>query len=290
MFKRIDSGNFQPAVKWTGSKRSQVTEILKYFPKEIETYWEPFCGGCSMLMGLILTSDEEIKVNNFICRDLNYDLINLWNEIKNNPVNLSNSYTELWSELNNQEDRGKMRDYFNKIRERLNKEHKPEDFLFILRTTTNGMPRYNRNGDFNNSFHITRNGIQPDRLRKILGFWSDRLNKNNVQFEHGDYKEIIGRVKTNDFVYLDPPYHNTKKHSMYGLRPEEIELFDFLRVLPCSYIMSYDGKSGDVDNTCIIPGDVYDKHVYIKSGNSSFKRTIGKSSDSIVYESLYVRE
>ena len=39
---------FQPVIKWSGSKRSQASEIIKYFPKEIDTYYEPFCGGCSV--------------------------------------------------------------------------------------------------------------------------------------------------------------------------------------------------------------------------------------------------
>lgn len=33
---------FEPAVKWSGSKRSQAEEIIKLFPKEIDTYYEPF--------------------------------------------------------------------------------------------------------------------------------------------------------------------------------------------------------------------------------------------------------
>ena len=37
--------NFQPVIKWSGSKRSQASEIIKYFPKQIDTYFEPFCGG-----------------------------------------------------------------------------------------------------------------------------------------------------------------------------------------------------------------------------------------------------
>lgn len=37
------------------------------------------------------------------------------------------------------------------------------------------------------------------------------------------------------------------------------------------------------------PNDIYTTHKYILSGNSSFKRTIGKSNDSIVYESLYIK-
>lgn len=40
--------------------------------------------------------------------------------------------------------------------------------------------------------------------------------------------------------------------------------------------------SGNVDNTYEVPSDLYSKHLYIKSGNSSFKRTI-------VYESLYIK-
>ena len=40
---------FQPAIKWSGSKRSQANEIITYFPKEIDIYYEPFCGGASVL-------------------------------------------------------------------------------------------------------------------------------------------------------------------------------------------------------------------------------------------------
>ena len=39
---------FQPVIKWSGSKRSQANDILKFFPKQINTYYEPFCGGMNM--------------------------------------------------------------------------------------------------------------------------------------------------------------------------------------------------------------------------------------------------
>ena len=55
------------------------------------------------------------------------------------------------------------------------------------------------------------------------------------------------------------------------------------------WVMSYDGISGDVDNTYNVPEDLYSQHVYIRSGNSSFRRVIGKSNDTIVYESLYIK-
>ena len=271
---------FEPVIKWSGSKRSQAHEILKYFPKEIDTYYEPFCGGASMLRQLI---DSNIKVNNYICSDINNDLISLWNLIKSDPYSIYNHYLELWNELNKDNDIERKKNYFNIVRERFNRGRSPLDFMFIMRTTTNGMPRYNRQGNFNNSFHVTRNGIIPETLKRILLEWSDLLNKNNVIFKCCSYEDINTNI--NDFMYLDPPYAQTS--GMYYGSIDNLKLWDYLRNIKCKYALSFDGISGDVDNTFLVPQDIYKNHTYMLSGNSSFKRTIGKSNDSIVYESLY---
>ena len=97
---------FEPAVKWSGSKRSQAEEIISLFPKEINTYYEPFCGGCSVLRRLL---SSEIRVNNYICSDLNGDLINLWNLIKEQPIELYEHYLLLWNELNKDENKDRKR-------------------------------------------------------------------------------------------------------------------------------------------------------------------------------------
>ena len=273
---------FEPVIKWSGSKRSQAENIISYFPKEIDTYYEPFCGGASVLRRLL---SSEIKVNKYVCSDLNKDLISLWNKIKSNPEEVSSYYRKLWDKLNIDDNKERKKQYFYSIRDKYNKEHNPLDFMFIMRTTTNGMPRYNHNGEFNNSFHVTRNGIMPDKLEKIIYEWCELLNKNNVEFISCSYEKII--AKENDFVYLDPPYLNTKG-MYYGVINYE-EFWEWLRALECKYALSFDGISGDTDNTCNVPNDVYTRHEYLLSGNSSFKRIIGKSKDSIVYESLYLK-
>lgn len=274
---------FEPVIKWSGSKRSQAEEIIKHFPKEIDTYYEPFIGGGSMMRTLI--DDDTIKVKSIVCSDINEDLINLWNCIKNDFEGVYFHYKTLWNELNKDENKERKKEFFNTIRARYNKERNPLDFMFIMRTTTNGMPRYNSNGEFNNSFHITRDGIIPDKLYKILEEWSYKLNKKNVKFIVSDYKDIT--PQENDFIYMDPPYANTKGMYFGGIDNEK--LFDYIRNLKCKFALSFDGKSGNVDNTYDVPNDIYDKHIYIKSGNSSFKRVIGKSNNSIVYESLYLK-
>ena len=64
--------------------------------------------------------------------------------------------------------------------------------------------------------------------------------------------------------------------------------FKWLKELKCKFALSYDGISGETDNTYKVPSGVYDKHVYIKSGNSSFKRIKQSDNNAIVYESLYL--
>lgn len=273
---------YEPVIKWSGSKRSQAEKILTFFPKEIDTYYEPFCGGASVLRRLL---DSDIKVNHYVCSDLNSGLIDLWNEIINNPLEVYFYYKKLWNELNFDDDKQRKKEYFASVRERYNNEHNPLDFMFIMRTTTNGMPRYNRDGEFNNSFHVTRNGIIPETFEKIIFEWSHLLKKNNVEFISCSYEDI--KPTDNDFLYLDPPYANTK--GMYYGTINYEKFWNYLRSLPCKYALSFDGKSGDIDNTWNVPEDVYTRHEYLFSGNSSFKRTIGKSNDSIVYESLYVK-
>ena len=274
---------FQPVIKWSGSKRSQSEEIINRIPnKEYDTYYEPFCGGCSVLFQLLHSG---IKFQHYICSDKNKGLINLWNEIKNNPNEVINQYKIMWDELNIDNDKERKKQYFNTIRERYNKYGSPYDFMFIMRTTTNGMPRYNKNGEFNNSFHITRNGIKPDTFNKIVIEWSEILNEYSVEFIHQEYNAI--QTTENDFMYLDPPYANTK--GMYYGVIDYNELWNWLRNQHCIYMLSFDGRTTSRDDTYDVPKDLYSNHEYLYSGNSSFSRTIGKSNSEYVEESLYIK-
>jgi len=271
---------FDPAIKWSGSKRSQAAEILKFFPTEIGTYYEPFCGGASVFRALV---EEGISVKSYVLSDINEDLISLWKAIKTDPTGVGLHYEKFWNELNRDDDLERKKAYFAEIRQRFNRYRDPKDFMCIMRTTTNGMPRYNIRNEFNNSFHITRNGIHPSRLHAIIYEWSRILNENDVILLNCSYTDI--NPCRNDFLYLDPPYANTK--GMYYGSIDQEELWKYLQKLPCPYALSFDGISGDKDNTQDIPIDA--EHHYIRSGNSSFKRIIGKDRNAIVWESLYVK-
>lgn len=273
---------FKSVIKWSGSKRSQCDEIISHFPKEIDTYYEPFVGSGSVMRCLL---ESDIKVNHYVCSDLNKDLINLWNCIKDDPQSVATHYENLWNELNKDEDLQRKKDFFNATREKYNNEHNPLDFMFLMRTVVNGMPRYNNKGEFNNAFHFSRKGINPITLRKIVVEWSTLINDKNVQFLCMDYRNI--KAKANDFMYCDPPYANTK--GMYFGGFDVQSFFKFLKEQECKYAFSFDGKSGEEDNTFNVPTDLFNEHLYLYSGNSSFKRLLGTDTKANVYESLYVK-
>lgn len=231
---------FQPVIKWSGSKRSQCEDILEYFPQTINTYYEPFCGGCSMLMGLM---NSDIFVKRYVCSDINKDLIALWEKVKYSPDEIYESYVKLWEELNKDNDIYRKRKFFEEQRDIYNKTHDPLVFFFIMRTTTNGMPRYNQKGEFNNSFHVTRNGIKPELLKPILTEWSEKLRKNNVEFVHRSYEEILGEVKEGDFIYMDPPYFNTKGMYFGGIDFESFFVFlENVSKMNVRFALSFDGN------------------------------------------------
>lgn len=274
---------FPPVIKWTGSKRSQAAEILKHFPREMDTYYEPFVGGGSIMRALL---ESDVKVNRIVCSDINGDLIRLWQEIKDYPQELADRYEELWNQLiAKDDDKARKISFYNTIRTRFNAERCPADFLFLLRTCANGMPRYNSRGQFNTSFHITRDGIRPETLRQVILDWSALLNRHNVQFLCRSYSDV--QTRTDDFLYLDPPYAATK--GIYYGSLDNDAFFSWLRNQKSGYALSFDGHCNGTDYTYQVPDDLFDKHLYLRSGNSSFRRVVGKSSDSIVYESLYIR-
>lgn len=270
---------FEPVIKWTGSKRKQSYEIIKKIPnKKYKTYYEPFCGSCSVLFQLL---HSDIKFEKYICSDLNNELIELWIFIKENPNIVSSHYRKLWTELYNLKDVSSKKVYYNQIRTRFNRDRNPLDFLFLTRTAINGIIRYNSKKEFNSSFHLTRNGIMPDKFDKIINNWSYYLNKYDVQFINQSYENIV--PNKNDFVYLDPPYINTK-----GLYFNNFDIDTFLnkiKTYDCDYLLSFDGKRGDSDLS--IPLDFMDEHHFSNSENSSLNNVLSRKQ-VLVKESLYV--
>ncbi len=263
----------KPVIKWSGSKRSQADKIKEYLPENYGTYYEPFIGGGSMLY--------VIQPEKAVCGDICIPLIDLWNEIKNNPDELAETYRVRWTSLQT-----KGYTAYYEIRDNFNREHRAEDLLFLSRTCVNGLIRFNANGDFNNSLHHTRPGIAPDRLKKIIKDWSDHVQ--NVTFAAQQYFETTSEAQKGDLIYLDPPYFHTKGR-YYGTIDYEVFLayLESLNSKGVKYMLSFDGIRGEDNYTVDLPKELYKRHELIPSGNSSFKKVMDKQKLP-VFESLYL--
>lgn len=263
----------KPVIKWSGSKRSQSEKIKSFLPYSFDTYYEPFIGGGSMLYA--------INPQKSICGDICLPLIDLWNEIRDNPEKLAKGYEARWTRLQND---GHL--VYYEIRNDFNKRKSPYDLLFLSRTCVNGLIRFNNQGEFNNSLHHSRPGINPNSLRDIILDWSARIQ--GARFIAGDYSDTTEEAKANDIVYLDPPYFHTKGRYFGTIDYERfLNYLEDLNVRGVKYLLSFDGLRGREDYTVNLPKELYKRHELIPSGNSTFKKVIDKETEKVL-ESLYL--
>jgi DNA adenine methylase len=256
-----------PVIKWSGSKRKVALELSANFLTK-KRYIEPFLGGGSLI--------PFRGVEKGIASDIIPELIHLWNEIKHNPKNVANEYKKRWEMLQKNG-----HSVFYKIRESFNLTKDPNDFLFLTRTCVNGLIRYNSNGEFNNSMHKNRPGINPQLLSKIIDDWSSYTQ--GMEFFNQDYRETLEMAGKDDFVFLDPPYGGTKGR----YTKLEFDVNDFYTQLEklnskgVSWMLTFDGNAGEREYDFVLPDGLYLEKTFVNTGNSPFTKLMKTSIDKI---------
>jgi len=269
----VSGGEFEPVVKWTGSKRIVAPEITRCIPDEYDSYYEPFIGGGSILYAEY--PDQGIG------GDRCEPLVELWRHIRDDPDELADYYRYAWNRL---QDEGE--DVYYDIRKQFNQDSDPSKLLFLTRTCVNGLIRFNSSGEFNVSLHLSRPGIHPSKLSRTLTQWSRRLE--NITFRVGDYTETISDVTSSDFVFLDPPYFNTE--TMYYGEFDADRFLDQLKMLNdmgVRYALTLDGSAGEHDYSTNLPDWVYEEQYPLDTGTSPHRKVkTGESAD--VVQNLYL--
>jgi DNA adenine methylase len=260
-------------IKWTGSKRLQSPEIIKHFPSNIQTYYEPFLGGGSMLYALLNSS---IQVEHIECSDINPDLIAIWQMVKEAPREIISYYRENWQKVDRQ--------LYDQIREEHNAQPDPRRFFFVLRTCRNGLVRYNKKGKFNSAFHYGRKGTNPDVIEDTMMDWHHQIQ--NVKFSVRDYRTITS--KPGDLLYLDPPYARPDDFPMYHFNHFNFEEFwAWLGNQLGGYLISLNGFKNEEDCRVAVPPELFDEHVLIANGLNTYHQLT--HSRVVALDSLYIR-
>ena len=132
-------------VKWAGGKNMLAGILMKLAPGEFGTYYEPFFGGGSLYWNL----KSRDLLEDAVISDLNPDLVNLLQVIKERPDEFV-SEIELYRTAYGQKRYYQIRDSFNRLKDKKNKEvERASMFLYLNRNCFNGLWRTNLKGRFN---------------------------------------------------------------------------------------------------------------------------------------------
>jgi site-specific DNA-methyltransferase (adenine-specific) len=273
-------------IKWTGSKRSQANAIARLMPS-YRRYIEPFLGGGAVLYAAAVPGS--------VAGDAYEPLIHLWRLIQAEPGKVVSDYERKWSTLrkeldavnvsNTKKGDGLPRFYYA-VRKRFNETHDPLDLNFLMRTCVNGIVRFNDEGGFNNSFHLSRKGMEPERFKGMVDSWNSVIQ--GVEFVCQDYAATVSAAERDDFVYFDPPYAGNKQRYI-----EDIDLERFFSTLEelnrrgVKWALSFDGRRGGRDLTHAVPATLFRRQLMIPSGNSAVNKVLNGPVER-VEESLYL--
>lgn len=259
-------------LKWTGSKRSQAVRIAALAPRH-DRYYEPFLGSGALLY--LLGRPGAIG------GDLYEPLIAFWTMVRDDAESLVDDYARQWSAL-----QADLPGYFYVVRDRFNAEQRPEDLNFLMRTCVNGIVRFSKAGDFNNSFHLSRKGMAPSRFAGIVRQWSARIQ--GIAFRQGDFEETTADAGAGDFLYLDPPYAGNRQRYIGDLDVARFHcVLDDLNSRGARWALSFDGARGETAYAYGLPADIYRRKVLLDSGYSAVAKVLNGPVE-MVTESLYL--
>lgn len=201
MSKSNNQSTPHPFIKWVGGKRSILNILLERIPKNYNRYIEPFLGGGALFFAsqsnnlFFVSEPREVWLS-----DINKRLISTYKAVRDNPQEVIELLKEHFMHHN--------KDYYYSVRETFSTETNDTKmaslFIYLNKTCFNALYRVNKNGDFNvpmGDYKKTPFVVDENNLYAV-----SRALKNsriiNCSFE-------LINVQSNDFVYLDPPYHNT---------------------------------------------------------------------------------
>ncbi|WP_018109783.1 Dam family site-specific DNA-(adenine-N6)-methyltransferase [Bacteroides propionicifaciens] len=211
----------KPILKWAGGKTQLIDELESFFPNKINKYIEPFIGGGALFFHTL--------PENAIISDINPELINLYNTIKDVP----NQVIEILKSFKNEEDfYYEMR---SKVYDNLSNTEKAARTLYLNKTCYNGLYRVNKKGNFNTPFGRYKN---PNFINEE-GIIEASTALKNATIIHSDYKSILDNyAEPGDLVFLDPPYlpigkyEDFKRYTKEGFYDEDhYELAEYVKQL-----------------------------------------------------------
>ena len=228
---------------YVGDKFKLLSQLEENFPKDIDRFIEPFCGGGSVFLNT--------NANQYLLNDIDSYMIQLhkflmsyadkqdefWSELKkyileynfsatfldrNVPEELRKEFKKTYFAKYNKEAYTKLRSDFN-----VTKDNMMQLYILLI-YGFNRMLRFNGKGDFNlpvGNVDFNKNVVNA------LNDYFDYVADKDITFFNTDFEEFVKEVEPtkDDFVYLDPPYLITfSEYNKLWNEDSEMRLIRFL--------------------------------------------------------------
>lgn len=206
------------ALNYTGAKYKLLPQMLPYFPKEMDTMVDLFCGSCVVGLNVncnkVLFNDSDANLVGIldVLRRLPKEKVfsYLFGEIEEYRLSLSSEYGYEYYGCNSSSGLGSYnRGGYEKLKEDFNRREKKDDeyylqlYLLMLYSFNNQL-RFNRRGEFN--LPVGKRDFNS-RMQKKLGIFMDRIKSGDYIFSTLDFRKLsLDSYTENSFFYADPPY------------------------------------------------------------------------------------
>ena len=209
-----EQNSLRPIIPYFGGKSKIANKIISKFPKNYDTYVEPFAGGASVYW-------KETKAKRYVINDKDKDVYNLYKSAKNSPSKVKSC------KLNPSKSK------FKKIRDK--NKHSACDTMNLFKHSfgADGRAFANHHGLRNNTFTDAH---------------AEKLKKTTVLNQ--DFRKVVNKYKGSPktVIYLDAPYvKGGDTYKVHGVTPKEV--CDSVKKAKAKVVISYD-KNAEVKKSC----------------------------------------
>ena len=196
-------------IRWQGNKSKHINKFIEYIPEFTGTYIEPFLGSGALFL--------KLQPKKWIINDINKDLINVWECVKNNPgeiIEIFKQFGTYFKPLSKQNKVIYCKEITSKIELLPYDIKRATDYLLmkfcsyignILHNNTFRFPTIDMNIYINNNYTFLKEKYYLN-LHLISIFLKQGCIFNQ------SYETILDKAKERDFIFLDPPYIETHKY------------------------------------------------------------------------------
>lgn len=201
-----------PFLRWAGSKRQILDRLAQYWRPSYKRYVEPFAGSACLFFAIAPARG--------LLGDINFHLVETLTTVRDDVESVIPLLTSAKRD----------KELYYQIRaidpQSLSRAERAAQFIYLNRYCFNGLYRTNRQGRFNVPFGAEGNGYIP--IPEHLRYCSRLLRR--AEIIGADFESVLARVRTGDFVYLDPPYVTKQRRVFREYHPNTFSEADLKRL------------------------------------------------------------